>query len=125
VSGLALRWLLPARPGEALPDGPCELWIIVADAAGLVMGASPISGQLTWMWRGSKFGLAYGVTRIIVENPGEPARALIVAARPDQHHWVVPLWPISLDVPPGSKLRPGDTVTILDGMIALDPADHH
>lgn len=123
MSGLALRQLLPTRAGAGLPDGPCELWIIIADADGTVMGASPIRGQLTWMWRGGRFGLAYGVTRVVVENPGEPAKALIVAARPEEHRWV-PLWPIGLDAPPG-KLRPRDTVTVMEGMIAFDPAHNH
>lgn len=122
---LASRQLVRAKPGGPVPDGPCALVFVVVAADGQMMGAAEATGTPAWEWRDGKLCLAYGSVRVTVQVPGWYDHAVMCAVPaggtgPPGPLPYAPLFRISLGEP--KRLRAGDNINILDGVIAITPA---
>lgn len=113
--------------GAPLPDGPVTLVIAVFTAGRDMMGAAACPAQPRWLWRAGRLCVAYGRTRVVMRRGGVYAYGVICAipeAGPAPAAGVVrlplaPLWRISLGE--GCELRPGDNMTIMDGVVEIIP----
>ena len=111
---------LLAGPVPDMPDGPVELWFAVYSADGILMGAAPATAPLTWCWRDGRLCLAYGAVFVIMSRAGTYDYAMIGAVSlSPQGSPFAPLWRIGLGKP--QELRAGDSMSILDGVVALIP----
>jgi hypothetical protein len=108
------------RRGREMPDGPVSLWIVVFGEDDTLMGASPATGPLTWLWRDGRLCLAYGAITVRVVRPGWYACGVIGAvSEGEQVAPLYPMWQIGLGKP--QQMRVGDHIHILDGVVAITP----
>ena len=121
-SDLACRWDLEWQQApQGLPEGPVELWLIVAGDDGTVMGAGPMTQAPSWCWKDGRLAIDYSPVRIPIRQRGRYARGLIVAVSRESGTWA-PFCPVGLSG--GRKdreLRAGDEMTMTDGVLALYP----
>jgi hypothetical protein len=101
-----------------MTDGPAELWFAVFADDGAFMGATRTARQPSWLWRDGRLCCDYSPLRVTVRYGGRFQTGLICAISPQTRTWR-PLWPVSLGPP--ERLRPGDFITVADGVIALIP----
>ena len=103
-----------------MPDGPCELWAVISSTDRQFMGASPAGARPAWRWRGGKLCLDYSPVRVTVRDGGWYESCVLCAVTPAVHAYRA-MWRLSLGKP--AELRPGDNITITDGVIEIQPGD--
>ena len=97
-----------------------ELWVAVFDVDGEFMGAAPATARPAWEWRAGRLSLNYAPVIVPVRFGGWYKTGVICAVIPSARAYR-PMWPVSLGEP--QRLRPGNTITITDGLIAIDTVD--
>ena len=110
-------WDLAWQSGE-IPPGPVELWVAVFDTDGEFMGAAQAPPRLATTWRAGQLAFAYTPLQVVMQRGGWYKTGVICAVN-RQARAYRGLWPVSLGEP--GELRPGDTITITDGVIAVTP----
>jgi hypothetical protein len=110
-------WVRSAGAGQ---DGAAELWVAVFTAEWTLMGAAPAPPRLALLWRDGRLCLNYAPVTVPVIRGGWYHSAVLVAVMRGARQYK-PLVAVSLGKP--AKLRPGDTITVAEGLIALDTID--
>jgi hypothetical protein len=111
-------WVCSAGPGQ---DGKAELWFAVFDSAWTLMGAAPAQAYPRLLWRAGRLVLDYSPVLITIRRGGVYEHGVICVVMPGARQYR-PMWRIALDPGrPRHKLKPGDTMTVVDGWIALNP----
>jgi hypothetical protein len=108
-------WVRSAGPGQ---DGHAELWVAVFTADWTFMGAAPCPPAPDLIWRDGRLCLVYSPVQVTIRRRGFYHTGVICAVMPGARQYQ-PLWPISLGTP--RELRAGDTMSIVDGFIAIHP----
>jgi hypothetical protein len=109
------RWIRSAGAGQ---DGAAELWVAVFTADWTLMGAAPAAPRPPLVWRGGRLCLDYSPVYVTIRRRGIYRTGVICAVMRGARQYR-PLWPVGLGEP--KELRPGDDMTILDGIIEIDP----
>jgi hypothetical protein len=100
------------------PDGAVKLWFFVFATDGAFMGAAQVTRPPGWLWRDGRLCCDYSPVHVRMTHGGTYSTGLICAVSPDRQVYR-PLWPLSLGKP--GKLRAGDYLTVVDGIISLIP----
>jgi hypothetical protein len=108
-------WVRSAGPGQ---DGAAELWVAVFADDGTFMGAAPCPATPGLVWRDGRLCLVYSPVLVTMRRAGRYQTGVICAVMRGARQYR-PLWPVSLGTP--HELRAGDSMTILDGIIAITP----
>jgi hypothetical protein len=114
---LPRRWNLAWRVG-VLPEGDVEVWVAVFTDDGRFMGGSIAAERPSWLWRGGNLCCDYSPVVVEVILPGVYSTGLICAVSPAAKVYRG-IWPISLGE--GRRMRRGDHITIVDGIIEIKP----
>jgi hypothetical protein len=109
-------WDLSWRAARELPEGPVTLWMAVFSDARQLLGSAPATGLPSWLWRDGRLSIDYGTVHVGVLAEGRYQTAFIIAVSGGRY---VPVFRIGLGKP--QLVRPGTTMTILDGRITLTP----
>jgi hypothetical protein len=107
-------WVRSAGAGQ---DGRAELWVAVFTAGWTLMGAAPAPAHPGLIWRDGRLCIDYAPVTVTVRRAGIYQTGVICAVVPGARQYT-PLVPVSLGPP--NHLRPGETITITDGVLALD-----
>lgn len=105
-----------------MPEGPCELWMLLLCDRRELLGARLIEGPPEWLWRTGKLCVGYGPVTVHAQRRGRLGGALIAAVNRDAGAWAA-LFGVGVGNAAGTMLRPGAAVHITDGAISLTPTE--
>jgi hypothetical protein len=109
------------RSAGAGQDGAAELWVAVFTADWQLMGAAAAPARLALVWRDGALCLQYAPVTVTVARAGRYSAAVLCAVMRGARQYK-PLVAVALK-PPHQMMRPGTTITVADGVIALASFD--